>query len=183
MSIIVEGPDGAGKTTLVQELQNHFPRMDLHPRFCTSVGGPVANLAEEVYKDVTGVPTHFIYDRHPTISEYVYNAAIPGRTIRPAFLSDTMGGVRQRVAQNSIMVFCLPPFSVVYDNCIADELAGHQMLGVIDNIERIYEQYQMHYQMWPGLRIKFDYTNYSDSWRRLISLLSSSRGRFWKESA
>ena len=48
MTIILEGPDGAGKTTLLSDLSGHLPGMEQHPRFCTSRGGPIADLAEEV---------------------------------------------------------------------------------------------------------------------------------------
>lgn len=179
MSIIVEGPDGAGKTTLVQELQGHFPKMELHPRFCTSTEGPVVNLAEEVYKDAKATPTHWIYDRHPTLSEYIYASTIPGRKVSAAFLSDTMGRIRQRVARTSLVIFCLPPFSVVETN--VHNALDDQMFGVATTIERIYEAYQMHYLMWPGMRIRFDYTNYERDWDSLIHMLSNTRGIFWRE--
>lgn len=182
MSIIVEGPDGAGKTTLVQELQGHFPQMELHPRFCTSKDGPIENLTEEVFKDVKARPTHFIYDRHPTISEFIYNTSIPNRAIRPAFLTDAMGRLRQRVARHSVTVWCLPPLSVVKQNTAADELEGNQMAGVAANIERIYEQYQMHRIMWPGCSVLFNYTYHSASWEALRYTLSEHQHKLWKDA-
>lgn len=177
MTIIVEGPDGAGKTTLIQELQHHLPGMELHPRFCTSIGGPIADLAEEVFKDVKVHPTHFIYDRHPIISDYVYNAAIPGRQFSPAFLGDAMGRVRNRVAHHSLTIWCLPPLGVVKANL------GEEMPGVHENIERIYELYQMHRLMWPGRSVIYDYTNSAMSWEGLRYALSDSRNKLWKEHA
>lgn len=180
MSIIVEGPDGAGKTTLVQELQHHFPQMELHPRFCTSVGGPIAELTEAVYRDARARPTHFIYDRHPTLSEYVYNTAIPGRRIRDSFLTEAMGRIRERVARNSVTIFCLPPLETVKNNVYEDEEIGNNMPGVFDNVERIYEQYCMHQLMWPGLRATFDYTKHVESWSSLMYLLAQAKDRHWK---
>lgn len=178
MSIIIEGPDGAGKTTLVQELHGHFPGMEQHPRFCTSTGGPVPDLAEAVYKDVKSRATNFIYDRHPVVSEYIYNTAIPGRTIRPAFLTDSMGRVRNRVAHHSLMIWCLPPVKEVRRNCERD--AEGQMPGVLENIEEIYRQYQMHRLFWPGRHAIFDYTNSAMSWQGLQYTLRDTRDKLWR---
>ncbi len=179
MTIILEGPDGAGKTTLLSELHGHFPGMEQHPRFCTSTGGPITELAEAVYKDVKFRPTHYIYDRHPVVSEYVYNSAIPERAIRPAFLTDSMGRVRLRVAHHSLMIWCLPPLPEVKRNVERD--AGNQMPGVLENVERIYEQYQTHRLMWPGRCVLYDYTNSAVSWEGLRYALSDTRGKLWCE--
>lgn len=183
MTIIIEGPDGAGKTTLLSDLQGHFPLMEQHPRFCTSTGGPVQNLAEEVFRDARVRPSHFIYDRHPVISDYVYNSAIPGRQFSPAFLTDAMGRVRNRVAHHSLTIWCLPPIATVRFNCRKDEEEGNQMPGVLDNIERIYELYQMHRIMWPGRSVIYDYTNQAVSWEGLRYALSDTRDKLWKEHA
>jgi hypothetical protein len=180
VSIIVEGPDGAGKTTLVSDLHGHFPNMELHPRFCTSKDGPIAELSEAVYRDVKTKPTHFIYDRHPTVSEYVYNTAIPERIIRPSFLSDSMGRVRSRVARHSLLIWCLPPFPEVKRNTERD--AEDQMPGVVENIDRIYTQYLMHRIMWPGRSVVYDYTRSEASWEALRYALSDTKDKLWKDA-
>lgn len=181
MTIILEGPDGAGKTTLVQELQHHFPKMEVHPRFCTSKGGPIADLAEEVYKDVKTYPTHYIYDRHPVISEFIYSTTIPSRSLSSAFLSDTMGRIRQRVALHSLVIWCIPPFSVVKRNIEQDQ--DTQMDGVASNIDRIYEQYLMHKLMWPGRSVNYDYTNSAMSWEGLRYALGETKDKLWRDAS
>lgn len=177
MTIILEGPDGAGKTTLLSELHGHFPRMEQHPRFCTSTGGPIEELAEAVFKDVNLKPTHYLYDRHPVISDYIYNAAIPGRQFSPAFLSDPMGRVRNRVAHHSLTIWCLPPLPVI-KRCLDPE---KEMPGVVENIDRIYELYQMHRIMWPGRSVVYDYTHSAASWEGLRYILSDTVNKLWKE--
>lgn len=179
MSIIIEGPDGAGKTTLLSEIHGHFPGMEQHPRFCTSTGGPIQELAEAVYKDVKSRATHFIYDRHPVVSEYVYNTAIPGRAIRPAFLTDSMGRIRNRVAHHALTIWCLPPLPEVKRN--VEQSAADEMPGVVENIEEIYRQYQMHRIMWPGRHVTYDYTRSAASWEGLRYALSDTRDKLWKE--
>ncbi len=180
MSIILEGPDGAGKTTLAADLQAHFPEMEMHPRFCTSTGGPIENLAEAVYRDTRSQASHYIYDRHPVISDYVYNAAIPERRFSPDFLCSAMGHVRERVATHSLTIWCIPPFSVVRDNVARD--ISEQMPGVWDNLEKIHELYQMHFLMWPGRKVFFDYTSSRNSWQTLTYALSITKGKLWLPS-
>lgn len=181
MSIIVEGPDGAGKTTLIQELQYLHPGLEVHPRFCTSTGGPIANLSEAVFKDTTARPTSFIYDRHPVVSEYVYRTAIQGpQELSDAFLSDAMARVRQRIAKHSLMIWCLPPLATVRRNIAGD--VG-QMPGVEMNIDQIYALYRQHRVFWPGRSIVFDYTNHTVSWEDLRHVLADTVGKLWKDNA
>lgn len=180
MSIIIEGPDGGGKTTLLSDLQGHFPSMVQHPRFCTSTGGPIENLAEAVFKDAQPRPTNYIYDRHPVISEYIYTFGT-GRPIRPAFLQDSMGRVRNRVAHHSLTIWCLPPLTTVRRNVFNDD--QEQMDGVVSNIDTIYHMYEMHRQLWPGRSVVFDYTQSAASWEGLRYALSISKDILWKEHA
>ena len=180
MSILIEGPDGAGKSSLACDLQAHFPEMEMHPRFCTSKEGPIAELATAVYKDTRGLPTHYIYDRHPIISDYVYNASIPSRRFSADFLSETMARVRDRIAYSSLVIWCLPPFRTVADNVLRDE--DDQMPGVAQNIHKIYDNYQMHRLMWPGPSALFDYTKSEDSWKHLMFVLNDTKGKLWLPS-
>lgn len=178
MTILIEGPDGAGKTTLLSDLAGHFPQMEQHPRFCTSTGGPLDNLAELVFRDVQPRATHYLYDRHPCISEYVYRTSL-GQSIPSAFLGPAMGRLRNRLAHHSLMIWCLPPLEVVKKN-VAQEVGG-QMFGMAQNIDKIYEQYQMHRLMWPGRAVTFDYTRPDVSWEALRYTLSDTRDKLWKE--
>jgi hypothetical protein len=149
--------------------------MEQHPRFSTSLGGPIANLEEAVYKDTKSKATHFLYDRHPTISEYIYTFAT-ARPISPAFLSDTMGRIRNRVAHHSLTIWCLPPLRVIQQTLDPEK----EMPGVVENIERIYELYQMHRIMWPGRSVLYDYTQSSMCWEGLRYTLNETRDKLWR---
>jgi hypothetical protein len=176
MSIIIEGPDGAGKTTLLNDLLGLFPKMKSHERFCTSKAGPIDNLSEEVFKDLQRMNSlkHTIYDRHPCISEYVYRTAL-SQPIDPSFLSPVMKTIRQRIAGTCFIIWCLPPLEQVKANVSLSE----DMPGVAENIEAIYQQYQVQRVMWPGEYINYDYTK-PQSINRLLDCLGRSEGILWE---
>ena len=162
--IIVEGPDGAGKTTLIQKLQYDFPSLTIRPRFCTSTGGPIEELSLAVYRDYTrGIQegSRFVlYDRHPIISEYIYGHDIPERHVDPAFLDRGMAIMAGRIIDLALVVWCRPPLEVIKANLDPD----HEMPGVDTNIDKIYESYQIRELMWPGKCVKYDFTDQESYW-------------------
>lgn len=143
--IIVEGPDGAGKTTLVNRLLEEFPQLQLGER-------AVADR-DKLYT-VTRQDTHNALarailaskDDRPRIwdrlfySEFVY-APIVGRSVefRP---SETSWIQRIIEASRFPVILCLPPLDVVLEN----EAKAHQMEGVSENIGYIWEEYT---KLWP----------------------------------
>jgi GTPase SAR1 family protein len=170
MSIIVEGCDGTGKTTLIQRLQYDFENLEVHPRFATSVEGPLDNLATRVYDDRYELSTgHWIYDRHPVISEYVYGQLIPERTIDPDFLTAAMGEIHNYVAREAFVIWCIPPFDLVAKNVEAEK----QMPGVIENLRKIYTAYQIKHVTWPGYyNTLYDYSR-PQSYRRVYEMIKA----------
>lgn len=157
--ILLEGPDGAGKTTLRDRLKKdlHLP---LGPRACTSTGGPVDDLLAWAYRDIQswGRDSQFIklYDRHPMVSEYVYGPLIRGKKA-PGFDTGTAHGLHQFLVRNTFTIFCLPPLSQVRFNVYAED-GRHQMSGVPAKIEKIYFSYQDMAKVWPSPHFVWDYT-------------------------
>lgn len=117
--IIVEGPDGSGKTHLVNSLLSAFPHLELHPKFVQSDMSGRGDLINKVAEDMTtvakGYPTHLIYDRHPLISEYIYSTAI-GRKLPEGFVHPVARAFRTGLIKRGIIIVCLPPFEEVEDN-------------------------------------------------------------------
>lgn len=153
--IVFEGPDGAGKTTLMEELTSQL-QIPKAPRASTSEGGPVENLFQWAWNDVRSWgSTSFVqaYDRHPLVSEYIYGPICRGYT-DPAFDSFHAHKLRKYFQHLSFVIFCLPPLDEVTKNV----QAAPQMPGVESNISRIYKGYQETIFRWEGAFVIYDYT-------------------------
>lgn len=138
MCIVIEGPDGAGKTTLVQKLKRQFPQLvdgergteDRTKLYTVTV--PDTYYALKLAVDPQEAPR--IWDRL-FYSEFVY-APIAGRepmfsTFQTEFIQRTIEAMRVPV------ILCLPPLSDVKKNILVEK----QMDGVIDKINSIYTSY------------------------------------------
>ncbi len=148
--IIIEGADGSGKSTLLKCLVKDTG-LPAHERASDSVKGPLDDLYGWTEKDVTTWHKQplSIYDRHPLVSEHIYGRYVRNN-LRPGFemTNEKLGYMRKHLRQNALVIVCLPPFRVVQEN-VADEAIAFQMPGVVENIQHIYDVYQMIPVMWP----------------------------------
>lgn len=134
-TIIIEGPDGAGKTMLLRKLLKVYPEYSAAPRPCSSLGGPLCGADLAVYLAQYGSMDSVIYDRHPAISGAVYDAVFHrapdtaiGRHLRRAF---------HWITENARVIYCRPPMDVITRSVVS----GPQMAGVARGIYRIVETY------------------------------------------
>jgi pantothenate kinase-related protein Tda10 len=161
--IIVEGSDGAGKTTLITHLMKtlNIPKA---PRACTSEGGPVDDLhgwtTRTLNDHLRKQRPYEINDRFPLLSEPIYGPLVRG-SLRSGFDSSWYSHAWDALLQlKPAFIFCLPPISEVKRN--VDNEDTTQMDGVVFNINAIYWQYYTLFQRMRGemdqLIIKWDYT-------------------------
>jgi hypothetical protein len=153
--IIVEGPDGAGKTSLITRLAAETS-IPVHERAVRDKTGPderdlwewthvdMANWGEQVY----------LYDRHPLVSEYIYGPLTRGQ-VAPGFDRQSAHALRQRLEQQCLLILCLPPLAEYHKNLLADE----QMEGVLDHQEALYGLYSSLTTTWGGWLKRYDYTD------------------------
>lgn len=151
--IIIEGADGAGKTTLIHRLMEETG-LPLHERHCTSEGGPKDNLYEWAKQDVTTWHEQpmSIYDRHPLISEYIYGGLLRGG-VDEDFLTVEAQELIERMNREALVIFCIPPYEVLAQNTKVNE----QMPGVKQNLENLYWAYRDKHASWEGRKIFYDY--------------------------
>lgn len=162
--MIVEGPDGAGKTTLISELLKFQstpsipdPLFTLHERACSSTGGPVADLSAWVTEDMHTIGHHApsIYDRHPIISEPIYGPLTRGYVKGRFKIHGWTSVMAGRLQARTFTVFCMPSLATVQENIHKAD----QMHGVTENILDIYMEYQYLIHNWDGPKMVYDYTN------------------------
>lgn len=176
--IIIEGPDGGGKTRLKEAVLTAFPSFLPHVRAADSLKGPVLeSLANWVTDDLnshTYAWNSWVYDRHPVISEPIYGPACRGGVPEMFAKAGWVSHMKTQLAHHCLLVICQPPLDVVIDHVKRD--GDNQMPGVVDNIELIYAGYR--HAMWPGAMIRYDYTSMSASnVMGVIGRVTGRRGR------
>jgi hypothetical protein len=155
--VIVEGPDGTGKTALLGRLTQDTG-LPLAPKLVSSdteiVGGEQSLVRAVELNCVQGLSAT-LYDRHPLISEMMYGPPLR-QGFRPGF--DDYRWLRrqeQRLRRHHPMViFCLPPLDTVIENVKRE---NNQPMLVVGKIEEVYWSYFGLAAAWPD-PIIWDYT-------------------------
>lgn len=155
--IVVEGPDGAGKTTLVKRILEDIPNLELQPRVVSKNAEAMVDLKQWVMDDLSKGFGSRLYDRHRLISEPIYGPLLRG-DMEPGF--DNTNWLSQQfrrfAAIEPVLIFCLPPGQTVLLNIIksADEQPSSMDLG---KSLSIYWLYRMEAARWMGAWV-YDYT-------------------------
>lgn len=152
--IIVEGPDNTGKTTLIKELSQYFPELQV-------VKSPGHVVLGEALAWVAGAirneDPRFIYDRYFPISERVYGPVLRDGDIFGQYTFDLL---RLTLRREPLIVYCRP----------SDEVAQmwgdrQQLNGVKQHAAELCRRYdwlmtilgEMYCQ--KGLLLRYDYTH------------------------
>lgn len=125
MNIIIEGPDNAGKSTLIEFLKSHTGRSVIHNTVDKDPESVMAKQAKE-----NALEGNCIYDRSAVISEYIYCLVLqrtPVININVSHVAD--------MCDNAIVIFCMPPVEKVLAT------TKDEMPGVVENLEALYNQY------------------------------------------
>lgn len=125
MNIVVEGPDNAGKSTLIKFLESNLRRSVVHNTVDKDSDSVMAKQAKEL-----SLEGDTIYDRSAVVSEYIYCLVLGRTPVIPVNISDVAD-----LCDNTVMVFCLPPL----DKVLAT--SKDEMPGVVENLEALYNQY------------------------------------------
>jgi hypothetical protein len=182
--IIVEGCDGAGKDTFIDRLKatKYGKNFHMHPRASDSLTGPVSNLAEWVSEDnfhlidlaSYEVPAvRYIYNRHPLISERIYGPhRLPDKPTHSGFLDELwLHHEIRTTAAHTVLLLIHPPLYVI-EGVLKDQKKGSHMPGVLENIDKIHQDYSN--LDWPGTTIRYDRT--TDNMVNLMMKLKTALG-------
>lgn len=135
--IICEGPDGAGKTTLIQQLSTELD-LPVAPRVVSKDTEVMVDIGKWVEENLNAGFQHKIFDRHRLISESIY-APIMDRESDASFsqLNWLTRMMYQFYSIRPVIIYCLPPSEVVWDNVESDP----DNRAIRDYIPSLYQAY------------------------------------------
>lgn len=170
--VIVEGPDGAGKSTLIQNLVALGGFVSAH------TGGPPRDkqdLEDKLAKVATALdaagPDTLILDRHPAVSDPIYSKVTGSRSFAtPGELGEQVG------ALNPVFVYCRGSADSMRGN-ISKSPKAHKppehLLKVIQKHGEIVKLYDAFFAQTPHIR--FDWQR--DSVLELAKVLRDKGGQ------
>lgn len=144
MIIVVEGPDGSGKSHLIQTLRQVLPG-----RFHV-IHRPARppQTVEQLNRDINFLWSlrnwgNFVIDRHPIISESVYGPLLRGSQLETSI---------PQLGRWDALIYCRPRFQVICQNV---KNSSHELEGVRQRIPDIVAKYD---EVMGGLKpIRYDY--------------------------
>lgn len=138
--IVVEGPDGAGKTTLIEKLATEFA-LPIAPKIVASdMSSQVLSKKAWCESNVSKGFSATLYDRHCLISEPIYNI-VTRSSFDPGF--DDVGWLSAMMTMfykwcSPLIIYCLPDLDTIRTNIEDDP---DQPQRVKDAIRKIYGLY------------------------------------------
>lgn len=157
--IIVEGPDGSGKTTLINQLAERYG-LEVNPRVVSKQTEALVDIKEWVTDNLSLGFQYKLFDRHRLISEFAYGPILR-TTQHNGFTDLTWVYVQLRKFYRQVqplVIYCLPPLHTVWDNLEYDK----DNERVVAHTEQIYARYVHQAStdwVWrPESTIVWDYT-------------------------
>jgi hypothetical protein len=163
MIVVVEGPDGSGKSTLIDNLRFSC---DKHYVALRRSGPP--QDADEIVTVVNWMnrmsigKVPLICDRHPLISEPIYGQALRGSNLLDGIYS--VDDIKENFLDHvDRVIYCRPPTSVIcrkmHDN--------QQLKGVVEKIDEITQKYDHTMKLlsfWGVIVLNYDWTDTHSQW-------------------
>lgn len=144
--IIVEGPDGTGKTTLAKKIAEEYSLEYRRPPMLSSTKGPAdASIYDWWKQEMRTDDDRAVYDRCFFISEMIYQLATPERELLVDGYDFALG-VEDLMMMQPFIVFCLPK----WEKTLPILTSGREMLeGMsIKAAEKVHWAYWGVYGMW-----------------------------------
>jgi hypothetical protein len=170
--IILEGPDGGGKSMLTPKIVRrwHGRPPDNYDVQVTHSPGPLDNgLYEWAIKALKNAKPVCILDRFPYFSESVYG---PVLRQRPCMSTAEFVALRERLLKiRPLVIYCRPPVTTLH----VSRLVRDQMSGVLEHYDEIVAAYDRGYAHWiRDFRIlQYDFTRGEEADRILSEAIKA----------
>jgi len=160
--LIVEGPDGAGKSTLIGKLQS-LTGWPIAARVVSKTTEAMTDLRVWTERNVRLGFQELIFDRHRLISDPIYGPIMRMKSERPEtydyrWYSEV---VQKFWAAQPLVIICLPPFKVVHKN-LMDDPDNKAVYPYIDRIYRGYVSLTAQMMTLDRMIYVYDYTDPDD---------------------
>jgi hypothetical protein len=151
--IVVEGPDGSGKSTLVKKIAGTLD-LPVARRVVTKQATAMRDLQTWVDDNLSAGLKATVYDRHRLISEPIYGPVLRSR-MEPGFDDWRWLMYRQQKFRTlkPLVIFCLPPLNIVRECVMEDD----DNKVVREHIDTIYWLYHNAITLWDDALV-FDWT-------------------------
>lgn len=156
--IILEGPDGAGKTTLMEQIRIDWAgEFIVQPRAVTSDAVSMRPIGEYIEAELSKGFGPRVYDRFALISSPMY-LPLPNPTfVEPMTNVDWLTAQYYKMGRiDPAVIYCLPPLEVVRKNVLSD-LTSEVMWPYIDQVYYNYVAFIS--RNWSTSHMVYDYTN------------------------
>jgi adenylate kinase family enzyme len=159
--IVVEGPDGSGKTTLAEKLLKTFPQFEYQKPVPSK--GPEGQTSQYMITWMNGrfkmvkSGTNYIMDRINLVSEEIYGPICRGYSM----LCDDMrmvDALSNFFGTKPIIIYCRPDEETIFENLNKDQ--SFQMVGVRENITEIIQAYDRFFGVWESVGVDIQRYNY-----------------------
>lgn len=173
--IILEGPDGGGKTRLAGVLKDLFD-LELQPRAVTPDAKAMVPIGEYIERELAKKFGMRLYDRFALISSPMYRPLPNPTFVDPMTNLDWLTAQYQKLWKiDPVIIFCMPAREVVRANVMADtdnDVVQEHIDHIYDNyLAFIAREFSMSWMIW-------DYTN--PTMHRVDALMRWAKARVAK---
>lgn len=176
--IIVEGPDGAGKTHLVTRIENDWG-ITREPKAVTSTAESLLPLGTWVEEELAKGQSFRLYDRFALISSPIYSMLENPTFVWPLTEYQWLRNQFQKLKRiDPVIIWCLPPLETVRQNVIREDNSGGKILPHIDVIYHQYHAWAAR-DGYNTSQMVWDYTN--PDLLRLANLMRFAKARTLEE--